>query len=72
MRTVHWLFVVSVGLFISGIAFVVAGGRAARLAPRAEVTAITPVASIKQIMNGITEPASAVIYGAVGDRKSVV
>jgi len=66
MRTVHWLFVVSVGLFISGIAFVVAGGRAARLAPRAEVTAITPVASIKQIMNGITEPASAVIYGAVG------
>ncbi len=32
MRTVHWLFVVSVALFISGIAFVVAGStqRAAR------------------------------------------
>ena len=66
MRTVHWLFVVSVALFISGIAFVVAGERTARLAPRAEVTVITPIGSIKQIMNGITAPASTVIYGAVG------
>ena len=33
MRMVHWLFVVSVALFISGIGFVVAGARAARPAP---------------------------------------
>ena len=66
MRTVHWLFVVSVALFISGIAFVVAGARTTRLAPRAAVTVITPVASIKQIMNGIVSPASTVIYEAVG------
>ena len=66
MRTVHWLFVVSVALFISGIAFVVAGARATRPAPRVEPTAMTPVASIKQIMNGIVSPASTRIYKAVG------
>src|SRR6266852_5123234 len=71
MRIVHWLFVVSVALFISGIAFVVAGARTTRLAPRVEVaTAITPVASIKQIMNAIVGPASTVIYKAVGTTSS--
>jgi len=70
MRIVHWLFVVSVALFISGIAFVVAGARTTRLAPRVEVAAMTPVASIKQIMNGIVAPASSVIYKAVGTTAS--
>lgn len=28
MKIVHWLFVVSVALFVSGIAFVIAGARA--------------------------------------------
>ena len=36
MRTVNWLFVVSVALFISGIGFVIAGARAARVAAPAE------------------------------------
>jgi hypothetical protein len=70
MRTVHWLFVVSVALFISGIAFVVAGGRTTRLATPVEVAVMTPVASIKQIMNGIVAPASTVIYTAVGTTAS--
>ena len=32
MKTVYWLFVVSVGLFIGGIAFIIAGERTARAA----------------------------------------
>lgn len=66
MRTVHWLFVVGVALFISGIGFVVAGARAARLATPVEAPAMTPVASIKQIMNGIVMPAANVVYQSVG------
>ncbi len=57
MRTVQWLLVVSAALFISGIGFVTASGRSARAAsPVAEVLVTTPVASIKQIMNGIVMP----------------
>jgi len=66
MRIVHWLFVVSVALFVSGIGFVVAGARTTRLAPAADVPVTTPVASIKQIMNGIVAPAATVVYNAVG------
>ena len=65
-RTVHWLFVVSVLLFVSGIAFVIAGARTARFAPPVEAAVTTtPVASIRQIMGGITAPAAAVVYDAV-------
>src|SRR5205823_7830243 len=48
MRIVHWLFVVSVALFVSGIGFVIAGARAARQAPAVEAAAVTltPVASV--------------------------
>jgi hypothetical protein len=68
VRTVHWLFVVSVALFLSGLAFVIAGARLARQAPKAAPAdvAITPVASVKQIMNGIVGPAANRIFGAVG------
>jgi hypothetical protein len=66
MRTVYWLFVVSVALFIGGIAFVIAGARTARSAPPAEVAAAgTPVASVRQIMTGIVAPAATVVYEAV-------
>jgi len=66
MRTVQWLYVVSVLLFISGIGFVIASARSARAAaPAAEAPLTTPVASIKQIMNGIVSPDSNIIYGAV-------
>jgi len=67
MRTVHWLFVVSVALFVAGIGFVVAAGRtAAPSAAAEEAPAIVPVASVKQIMAGITGPAATVVYNAVG------
>jgi len=66
MRTVQWLFLVSVALFISGIGFVIAGARTSRTeAPAVEAPAMTPVASIKQIMNGIVLPDATIVYNAV-------
>jgi hypothetical protein len=68
MRAVHWLFVVSVALFLSGIAFVIAAGRTAQNAAPVEEErpVFVPVASVKQIMAGITGPAATVVYNAVG------
>ena len=71
MRTIQWLLVVSAALFISGIAFVIASARSSRAAtPVAEVLVTTPVATIKQIMNGIVMPDAYVIYEAVGTKSS--
>ena len=67
MRMVHWLFIVSVALFVSGIGFVIASGRSAPPAVAGqEVPAVAAVASIQQIMAGITGPAASVVYNAVG------
>jgi hypothetical protein len=67
MRTLHWLFVVSVALFVSGIAFVIAGARTARQgASVEEAPPTTPVATVAQIMHGIVQPNANVIYNAVG------
>jgi len=65
---VQRLFLVSVALFISGIAFIVAGARAARVNPpaHADLPAAPPVATIKQLMNAIVLPNANVIYNAVG------
>ena len=65
---VQRLFLVSVALFISGIAFIIAGARAARLNQPAhsDLPAAPPVATIKQIMNAIVLPNANVIYNAVG------
>jgi len=67
MKIVHWLFVVSVALFLSGIGFVIASARAARQAPAAAETAavLTPVASVKQIMKGIVAPAATAVFNSV-------
>ena len=65
MRVVNWLFVVSVALFVFGTGFVIVGARAARHAPAIQPALTTPVASVKQIMNGIVAPASTVIFNAV-------
>ena len=64
----QWLFLVSVALFISGIAFIILGARArARSAPTpSAVPAPAAVASVKQIMNGIVMPNANVIYNSVG------
>ena len=66
MRTVHWLFAVSVALFVAGLGFVIAAGRTAQRATPVEAPRTTPVASIKQIMDGIVAPAATVVFGAVG------
>jgi hypothetical protein len=69
MRTIQWLFVVSVLLFMSGIGFVIAAARTSREAPTtasAEVPTPAPVATIKQVMSGITMPAATAVYSAVG------
>jgi len=74
MKTVYWLFAVSVALFVSGIVFVIAGERTARAATPAAAAAaapdVTPVATVKQIMIGITNPAAYVVYEAVGTKSS--
>src|SRR5207302_988181 len=73
MKTVYWLFAVSAALFISGIAFIIAGERTARAATPASATAAietAPVATIKQIMIGITNPSAYVIYEAVGTKNT--
>ena len=72
MRTIYWLFAVSIALFVSGIAFIIAGERTARAAtPGATAAAeTTPVASVKQIMIGITNPAAYVVYEAVGTKST--
>jgi hypothetical protein len=64
----QWLFLVSVTLFVGGIAFIIAGARTARPAasPRGDVPAPAPVANLKQIMNAIVLPNANVIYNAVG------
>jgi hypothetical protein len=68
-RTLQWLFLVSVLLFVSGIGFVIAAGRTVRAAPasagRAATTAVSPIATVKQVMRGITMPAAATIWDSV-------
>jgi hypothetical protein len=68
MRIIHWLFVISAALFISGIGFIIAGARTAQAAAPAEsaAPAMTPVASVKQIMNAITQPSATVVFDSVG------
>jgi hypothetical protein len=69
MRSIHWLFVISAALFVSGIGFVIASARTAKAAP-VEATpvaiSVTPVASIRQIMQGIVAPAATVVFDSVG------
>jgi hypothetical protein len=69
MRLIHWLFAVSVALFISGIGFIVVGARAAQQEAPAEAPAappIEPVATVKQLMDGIVQPSALVVFDSVG------
>ncbi len=69
MRPVHWLFIVSLLLFVSGIGFVIAAERTARStrAPAAAPVArpAEPVATVKQIMNGVVMPSAGFIWDSV-------
>jgi hypothetical protein len=66
MRAVNALFLVSAALFVSGIGFVVAAGRTqGDTQPAPKGVTLTPVASVKQIMAGITMPAANEVWSAV-------
>lgn len=66
MRPIHWLFVVAMALFVSGIGFIVAAARtASRARPASSVAAIAPVASVKQIMKAIVNPAAQAVFSSV-------
>ena len=65
MRLTQGLFVVSALLFVFGIGFVVVGAKAAKQVPPPVERAITPVASVKQVMGGIVGPAAKVVFEAV-------
>ena len=66
MRTVHWLFLVSIALFVWGVGFIVVAARSTRQVAPVDAPAMTPVASIRQIMNGIVEPAARAVWTSVG------
>jgi len=66
MRTTHWLFIVSVALFLSGIALVIAGARPGAGASAVEAAPIEPVATVKQIMQGIMQPSALAVFNSVG------
>lgn len=67
MRMVHWLFIVSVALFVSGIGFIIASGRSGPPAGAVqEAPTAVAVASVRQIMAGITGPSATVVYNSVG------
>jgi hypothetical protein len=61
------LFIVSVLLFVGGIAFIIAAERTRRSVPSgtAAQTAAAPTATVKQIMKGMTGPAANVVFNAV-------
>jgi hypothetical protein len=67
-RVGQWLFVVSALLFISSIGFIIAGERRVQRAgaTATDRPATMPVATVKQIMNGIVMPNAQVVYDAVG------
>lgn len=68
MRAVDGMYIVSVALFVTGLGLVVTGARSPRSRPAASEAAAVPVpvASVKQIMKGIVDPAAATVFNAVG------
>ena len=67
-RTLQWLFLVSVLLFISGIGFVIAAGRTAKTAAPDAAQAAPPVptvANVKHVMLAMTMPNAAAIWDSV-------
>ena len=69
MRLRFGLFMVSVLLFICGIGFIIAAERTRRTAAPAAaaeaLTAAAPVATVRQLMTGMIEPAAERIWESV-------
>jgi hypothetical protein len=67
MQTIHWLYLVTVLLFVASVGLFIKGTAAdARIAQQTTV-----VADVKQIMNGIVVPASTVVFGSVASITTV-
>ena len=65
MRFTYPLLWVSAALFVSGVGLVVLSARGARVPPAPAADVLAPVASVRQIMRGIVDPAATVVFGAV-------
>jgi hypothetical protein len=61
MRTIHWLYVVTLLLFVTSVGFVVTSAKASQRSS----SLVTPLASIKEIMNGMVAPGSNAVFAAV-------
>ena len=70
MRLVHWLFLLSVLLFVCGIGFVLASARTMKRSAQpgepGQSFESTPVATVKQLMLGIVAPAATTVFQSVG------
>src|SRR4029079_12377266 len=73
MKTVQWLFAVSVMLFVIGIGFIIAGERTRQTTKPQDSApaAAKPIASIKQIMSTVTLPSATAVFNAVGETVSL-
>ena len=70
MRLRYWLWVISVLLFVSGIGFIVAAERVRRTGASAppvavEARAAPPVATVRQLMTGMIQPAAEHVWESV-------
>ena len=61
MRPTHWLFLTAIGLFVASTGLFVARARTVQKA----LPLVTPVATVRQIMNELTIPASNAVFKAV-------
>jgi hypothetical protein len=61
VRSIHWLYLVTVVLFVSGVGLVVVGARASQRSS----SLVTPIASMQEIMSGMVVPASDAVFAAV-------
>jgi hypothetical protein len=62
IRTIHWLYVVTVLLFVASVGLVVTSAKASQRSS----SLVTPLASMKEIMNGMVTPASNAVFNSVG------
>lgn len=65
MRPTNTLFVVSALLFICAVGLVVVAARTPRTTTSSVDAPLAPVASVRQIMRGIVDPAATMVFGAV-------
>lgn len=65
MHPRYSLFAISAALFVASVAFAVLSARSARHSSGESAVVLTPVASVRQIMRGIVDPAANTVFNAV-------